>query len=67
MLLDSCVSSHITDQPSHFTELPVKKWIKLVDSYIKASYVGGAVTEGRRGQQFLLHRLVPGLSVNLVP
>jgi hypothetical protein len=70
-LLDSCASSHMTDQPSLFRgmkPLQVRKWIKVGGGYIKATHVGEAVMGGKSGQQIILKNVlyVPGLGVNLV-
>ncbi|KAF2206123.1 hypothetical protein CERZMDRAFT_54456, partial [Cercospora zeae-maydis SCOH1-5] len=70
-LLDSCASSHMTDQESLFRELkPLqrKKWIKVGGGYLIATHVGNAVMGGKRGKQIVLKNVlfVPGLGVNLV-
>ena len=71
-LLDSCASSHMTNQLSLFRgplmELPNKKWIKVGGSYLKATHIGKAVIGRKKGQQVVLKGVlfVLGLRVNLV-
>ncbi|XP_073287519.1 uncharacterized protein, partial [Primulina huaijiensis] len=70
-MLDSCASSHMTDQPClfrHLSQLRVRTWIKVGGGYLKATHVGKAVMGGRKGKQIVLEGvlLVPGLGVNLV-
>ncbi|GIZ47373.1 hypothetical protein CKM354_001046600 [Cercospora kikuchii] len=70
-LLDSCASSHMTDQESLFRELkPLqrKKWIKVGGGYLIATHVGNAVVGGPKGKLIVLKNVlfVPGLGVNLV-
>lgn len=70
-LLDSCASSHMTDQPSLFrTLVPLEKakWIKVGGGFIKATHVGNAVMGGKSGRQIVLENVlfVPSLGVSLV-
>lgn len=71
-LLDSCSSSHMTDQISLFRGplklLPLKKLIKVGGGILSASHEGDAVMEDRKGNKVILKRVlfVPGLGVNLV-
>ncbi len=70
-LLDSCASSHMTDQPSLFrTLIPLGRirWIKVGGGFLKATHVGNAVMGGKAGKQIVLENVlfVPGLGVSLV-
>ena len=70
-LLDSCASSHMTDQPSLFRELKplqTRRWIKVSGGYLYATHIGKAVMGGRKGKQIVLKNilLIPSLRVNLV-
>lgn len=70
-LLDSCASSHMTDQQSLFRELkPLQRkiWVKVGGGYLHATHVGTAVMGGKKGKQIMLRKVlfVPGLGVNLV-
>ena len=70
-LLDSCASSHMTDQPSLFRELKplqTRRWIKVGGGYLHATHIGKAVMGGRKGKQIVLKDvlLIPSLRVNLV-
>uniref|UniRef100_A0A9Q8L4L8 Retrovirus-related Pol polyprotein from transposon TNT 1-94-like beta-barrel domain-containing protein n=1 Tax=Passalora fulva TaxID=5499 RepID=A0A9Q8L4L8_PASFU len=70
-LLDSCASSHMTDQDSLFRTLkPLqkRKWIKVGGGYLQATHIGSAVMGGPSGKQIVLENVlfVPGLGVSLV-
>uniref|UniRef100_A0A9Q8USZ2 Retrovirus-related Pol polyprotein from transposon TNT 1-94-like beta-barrel domain-containing protein n=1 Tax=Passalora fulva TaxID=5499 RepID=A0A9Q8USZ2_PASFU len=70
-LLDSCASSHMTDQDSLFRTLkPLqkRKWIKVGGGYLQATHMGSAVMGGPSGKQIVLENVlfVPGLGVSLV-
>ncbi|RAQ99895.1 CoA-transferase family III [Stemphylium lycopersici] len=70
-LLDSCASSHMTDQSCLFrsmTPLTRKKWIKVGGGFLLATHIGNAEMSGRAGRKVVLEDvlLVPKLGVNLV-